>query len=114
MIREIRAAFHESLTSQGFVEGKNVTIEYRWAKGRSFEVVDFATLEWIDWFNNRRLMEPIGYVPPAEAEKRYYTTLNEQNWQREPNETASHKPRGGSLARVRIVEVSCCFGCRER
>ena len=45
---------------------------------RSFEAVEFATLEWVDWFNNRRLMEPIGYIPPAEAEKSYYATLNEQ------------------------------------
>jgi len=45
---------------------------------RSFEAVEFATLEWVDWFNNRRLMEPIGYIPPAEAEERYYATLNDQ------------------------------------
>ena len=45
---------------------------------RSFEAVEFATLEWVDWFNNRRLMGPIGYIPPAEAEKRYYATLNEK------------------------------------
>jgi putative transposase len=38
---------------------------------RSFEAVEFATLEWVDWFNNRRLLEPIGNVPPAEAEARY-------------------------------------------
>ncbi|WP_046866299.1 integrase core domain-containing protein, partial [Microvirga massiliensis] len=42
---------------------------------RSFEAVEFATLEWVDWFNNRRLLEPIGNVPPAEAEARYYTQL---------------------------------------
>ena len=42
---------------------------------RSFEAVEFATLEWVDWFNNRRLLEPIGYIPPAEAEDRYYATL---------------------------------------
>jgi len=34
--------------------------------------VEFATLTWIDWFNTRRLLEPIGYVPPAEFEARYY------------------------------------------
>src|SRR3954447_21269194 len=34
---------------------------------RSFEAVEFATLEWVDWFNHRRLLEPIGNVPPAEA-----------------------------------------------
>lgn len=39
---------------------------------RSFEAVEFATLEWVDWFNNRRLLEPIGNIPPAEAELRYY------------------------------------------
>jgi transposase InsO family protein len=38
------------------------------------EVVEFATLEWVDWFNNRRLLEPIGYVPPAEHEQEYYQT----------------------------------------
>ena len=35
---------------------------------RNFDAVEFATLEWVDWFNNRRLLEPLGYVPPAEAE----------------------------------------------
>ena len=39
---------------------------------RSFEAVEFAKLEWVDWFNNRRLLEPIGNFPPAEAEQRYY------------------------------------------
>ena len=39
---------------------------------RSFEAVEFATLEWADWFNNRRLLEPIGNIPPAEAESRYH------------------------------------------
>jgi putative transposase len=42
---------------------------------RSFEAVEFATLEWVDWFNHRRLLEPIGNIPPAEAEQRYYAML---------------------------------------
>jgi putative transposase len=45
---------------------------------RSFEAVEFATLEWVDWFNHRRLLEPIGNIPPAEAEERYYAMLDEQ------------------------------------
>lgn len=45
---------------------------------RSFEAVEFATLEWVDWFNNRRLLEPIGNIPPAEAEERYYAMLEAQ------------------------------------
>src|SRR5271167_1043768 len=44
---------------------------------RSAEAVEFATLEWVDWFNNRRLLEPIGNIPPAEAEARYYAQANE-------------------------------------
>jgi putative transposase len=35
--------------------------------------VEFATLEWVDWFNHRRLLEPIGNIPPAEAEALYDT-----------------------------------------
>jgi transposase InsO family protein len=42
---------------------------------RNFEAVEFATLEWVDWFNNRRLLEPIGFIPPAEAEERYFAIL---------------------------------------
>lgn len=44
---------------------------------RSFEAVEYATLESIDWFNNRRLLEPIGSSPAAEAEARYYALLDE-------------------------------------
>ena len=33
---------------------------------RHLEAVEFATLDWVDWFNHRRLLEPIGYLPPAE------------------------------------------------
>jgi len=39
---------------------------------RNIEEVEFATLEWVDWFNHRRLLEPIGDVPPAEFEAMYY------------------------------------------
>ena len=44
---------------------------------RSLEAVEFATLEWVHWFNHRRLLEPIGNVPPAEAEDRYHATFDE-------------------------------------
>jgi len=39
---------------------------------RTLEAVEFATLTWVDWFNHRRLLEPIGYMPPAEYEARYH------------------------------------------
>jgi putative transposase len=49
---------------------------------RQLETVELATLTWVDWFNTRRLLEPIGYVPPAEYEAQYYerrhtTTIEE-------------------------------------
>jgi len=44
---------------------------------RSFEAVEYATLEWVHWFNNKRLLEPIGNIPPAEAEARYYAMLDD-------------------------------------
>jgi transposase InsO family protein len=48
---------------------------HRCGPWRSFEAVEFATLNWVDWFNHRRLLEPIGNIPPAEAEERYYAML---------------------------------------
>jgi transposase InsO family protein len=42
---------------------------------RTLEAVEYATLEWVDWFNNRRLLEPIGNIPPAEAEAAYYAMM---------------------------------------
>ena len=45
---------------------------------RNLEDVEYATLEWVDWFNNRRLLEPIGDVPPAEFEQAYYEQLERQ------------------------------------
>ena len=53
--------------------------EVIWRRGpwQSFETVEFATLEWVDWFNNRRLLEPIGNIPPAEAEANYYAAQDQ-------------------------------------
>ena len=42
---------------------------------RSFEAVEYATLEWVNWFNTRRLLAPIGNIPPAKAEAAYYAQL---------------------------------------
>ena len=41
------------------------------------EAVEFATLEWVDWFNNRRLLKPIGNIPPTEAEAACYAALED-------------------------------------
>ena len=42
---------------------------------RGLEDVEYATLEWVDWFNNRRLLGPIGDIPPVELEQAYYDSL---------------------------------------
>ncbi|RWR44270.1 IS3 family transposase [Sinirhodobacter ferrireducens] len=48
---------------------------HRCGPWRSLEAVEYATLEWVDWFNNSRLLEPIGNIPPAEAEANFYAAL---------------------------------------
>ncbi len=48
---------------------------HRRAPWKTMEAVELATLEWVSWFNHHRLLEPIGYIPPAEAEANYYQQL---------------------------------------
>ena len=48
---------------------------HRRAPWKSRESVELATLQWVHWFNNIRLLEPIGYIPPAEAEANYWRQL---------------------------------------
>ena len=78
----IRQKFHLSRLSSFSEPPLNglykAEVIHRRGPWRSFEAVEFATLEWVDWFNNRRLLEPIGNIPPAEAEERYYAMLEEQ------------------------------------
>jgi len=45
---------------------------------KSFDAVEYATLKWVDWFNNRRILGPIGNMPPAEAEANYYANLDKR------------------------------------
>jgi len=49
------------------------------------DAVEYATLEWVDWFNHRRLLEPIGNVPPAELEASYYQSTSQLRWQPDSN-----------------------------
>ena len=44
---------------------------------RNLDEVEYATLEWVDWFNNRRLLEPIGNMPPAEYEAPYHLSASQ-------------------------------------
>jgi transposase InsO family protein len=51
---------------------------HRRAPWKTKESVELATLEWVSWFNHHRLLESIGYIPPAEAEANYYRQLAEK------------------------------------
>ena len=51
---------------------------HRRAPWKTREAVELATLEWVSWFNHSRLLEPIGYIPPAEAEANYYRQFANQ------------------------------------
>jgi transposase InsO family protein len=51
---------------------------HRCGPWKTAEAVELATLDWVAWFNHQRLLEPIGYIPPAEAEANYYRQLTEQ------------------------------------
>ena len=46
---------------------------------KGLEDVEYATLEWVAWYNSQRLMEPIGYIPPAEYEEQYYRVSTESS-----------------------------------
>jgi putative transposase len=54
----------------------NAEVIHRRGSWRSFKAVEYTTLEWVDWFNHRRLLVPIGNIPPAEAEEQYHAAFN--------------------------------------
>lgn len=51
---------------------------HRRAPWNTIESLELATLEWVTWFNRQRLLEPLCYIPPAEAKDRYYLQLTPQ------------------------------------
>ena len=69
-------------------------IIHRRGPWKTREAVELATLEWVSWFNHHRLLEPIGYIPPAEAEANY--------WREQGRSMTPGKPR--SKPRCRRVE----------
>jgi len=64
---------------------------------KSLEEVEFATLEWVDWFNHRRLLSSIGDVPPAEFEAMYYAAKTASTKAVELNRKSLRTSRGGSV-----------------
>jgi transposase InsO family protein len=62
---------------------------HRRASWKTREAVEFETLEWVAWFNHHRLLEPLGYIPPAEAEANYYQQLSGQAMLPDSHQSAS-------------------------
>ncbi len=54
-------------------------LSHRRGPWRSFSAVEYATRDWVDWFSNRRLLDPIGHIPPAEAEANFYAALEKSD-----------------------------------
>ena len=78
-----RQALHKPIDDNALAETINglykAEVIHRRGPWRSMEAVEYATLEWVDWFNNRRLLDPIGNIPPAEAEAAYYADIEKQS-----------------------------------
>lgn len=51
--------------------------KHRSGTWRVFETVEYATLQGVDWFNNRRILEPVGNITPAEAEQHFYAAMDQ-------------------------------------
>lgn len=67
-------AFVEDHRAESVIGLYKTEVIHRRGPWRTLEAVEFATLDWVDWFNHRRLLAPIGDIPPAEAEERFYAS----------------------------------------
>ena len=64
-------------------------IIHRRGPWKTREAVELATLEWVSWFNHHRLLEPIGYIPPAEAEANYWRQQAQASTTTKPAQSAA-------------------------
>jgi transposase InsO family protein len=73
-----RGDSYDNALAESIIGLYKTEVIHRKGPWRHLEAVEFATLTWVDWFNTRRLLEPIGYVPPAEYEAAYYAQLKDR------------------------------------
>jgi len=78
----------------------------------SLEAVGFATLERVDWFDTRRLLDPIGNIPPAEAEAACRQQIDMQQQAAQPEPESLRETRGASAGlRCDMNPTSACPSC---
>jgi len=85
-----RGDSYDNALAESIIGLFNTEVIQRKGPWRHLEAVEFAPLRWVDWFNNRRLLEPIGYVPPAEYEANYYQQLEGSGARRHPDASIEH------------------------
>ncbi len=71
-VRGQRGGSYENALAETIIGLYKTEVIHERGPWRGVDPVDYATLEWVDWSNNRRLLEPIGHVPPAELERAYH------------------------------------------
>ena len=71
-----RGDSYDNALAESLIGLYKAEVIYKDGPWKSFEHVEYATLEWVSWFNTQRLLEPIGYLPPAEYEAQYYARTN--------------------------------------
>lgn len=69
---------HDNALAETINELYKAELIHRRAPWKTREAVELATREWVSWFNHHRLLEPLGYIPPAGAEANYYKQLSSQ------------------------------------
>ena len=84
-------------TIVGLYKAEVIRRRTRWV---GIDDLEYATLEWVDWFNHQRLLEPIGYVPPAEFEAAYYREV-------EAEVEGSVSPASGTTAETNAALRRC-------
>jgi putative transposase len=91
-----RGAAHESALAESVIGLFKTAVFYHSGPWRSFDDVEYATLEWVAWVNTTRLLEPLGYVPSAEYEAAYYATRASDFADAGLKQLSLWKSRGGS------------------
>jgi putative transposase len=69
-----RGGSYDNALAETVIGLYKIEVIYHDGPWRGVEQLEYATLEWVAWFNSQRLLEPIGYVPPAEYEEQFHRT----------------------------------------